>query len=69
MELAVSVVLASGLGAYTTGVFQDLLFRLESEAPDRSSGWGCPPQLMKCPSPKAVYPKPFNVLKLTAKSK
>jgi len=39
MEFAVSVALAHGFGAYTTGVFQDLLFRLESEAPGRSSGW------------------------------
>jgi len=69
ISFAVSVALVPGFGAYTTGVFRDLLFRLESEDPDRSSGWVCPPQLMKCPSPKAVYPKPFNVLKRTAKSK
>jgi len=48
-ELAVSVALVHGLGAFSTGVFQNLLFRLESEIPDRSSGWCWSPQLMKYP--------------------
>lgn len=48
MESAVAVALVRRFfRTYTTGVFQDLYFRLESEVQDRSSGLGWPPQRME----------------------